>query len=484
MSSNSFCPKCKSIPIIDIDFDNVIIECEECKFECTTPINEYISLVKDIKPKGAQLMNETINKIQTQLSLAKHHVTEYFTRLKTIQINTLLEKINSVETAYQESYTKNNDILELLQLLIDNYNGSQTMLHNIMHNSNFDIHRCFKQFEYDEEKDQTEQSDIELSSINSGRVIDFFEEYHIINYDLKKAFSIKEVKKIRENSKIIFSLCLLKDNRLVSVCQNETIYIYDINNDYHLDMTITDFHATNLVCQLDDNRIIIATNSINICELSKTTYKCLFTSKERNSICKVVLLPDKLFAFCSFDPSICIMSSEIPYTDTILAELIGHTNPVLSLLYIQERNMLVSGNENSVRLWNLTTYQCEMAYSNICCCFINSLLFEDNLLIVGGKAKVQFIDIQKGKVQKILSSKYYYPYPHFYALKQLKKHFVITTGNDGNIFIINLKRNDIKEFSLNIYESSIITDIVVINENTLVTSEQNGTIRIFNYSLF
>ena len=61
---------------------------------------------------------------------------------------------------------------------------------------------------------------------------------------------------------------------------------------------------------------------------------------------------------------------------------------------------------------------------------------------------------------------------------------MITTGNDGNIFIINLKRNDIKEFSLNIYESSIITDIVVINENTLVTSEQNGTIRIFNYSLF
>ena len=50
--------------------------------------------------------------------------------------------INKIETAYKESFERNNDILTLLNKLIDNYNGDKTMYNTIVENYKLKIKKC------------------------------------------------------------------------------------------------------------------------------------------------------------------------------------------------------------------------------------------------------------------------------------------------------------------------------------------------------
>ena len=88
-------------------------------------------------------------------------------------------------------------------------------------------------------------------------------------------------------------------------------------------------------------------------------------------IFKVIALPNNRIASCSSDRTIKIWKC-IPYSDTPIKVLKGHNNYEYPVLYIKERDIMISVSNNSLRLWNMTTYQCVTVIQGIQC-FPNGL---------------------------------------------------------------------------------------------------------------
>ena len=79
-------------------------------------------------------------------------------------------------------------------------------------------------------------------------------------------------------------------------------------------------------------------------------------------------------ASCSYD-EIKKWTNEPPFINNKPIKVLeGHPRGVYSLLYIKERDMMISGADDTLLLlWNMSTYQCETVIEGVHCCSPNSL---------------------------------------------------------------------------------------------------------------
>ena len=107
-------------------------------------------------------------------------------------------------------------------------------------------------------------------------------------------------------------------------------------------------------------------------------------------------------ASCSIDKTIKIWCSKPPYIKMPIKILKGHSRDVSSILYIKERDIMISGSkDSSLRLWNMSTYQCYTVIEGVECCWNNSLYQIDNdRLIVGENGSFSIINIDICVIEK------------------------------------------------------------------------------------
>ena len=105
---------------------------------------------------------------------------------------------------------------------------------------------------------------------------------------------------------------------------------------------------------------------------------------------------------CSNDETIKIWKSNPPYCDTLVKVLKGHRNCVYSLKYIKERDIMISGSwDVTLRLWNMSTYQCITVIKGVRCRFTNSLYqIDKDRVIVGGVNSFSIVNIDKCIIEK------------------------------------------------------------------------------------
>ena len=180
---------------------------------------------------------------------------------------------------------------------------------------------------------------------NDSELIKYFKNYSIIE---KK--QIVEAKCITDHTSSVFSLLLLKDKRIASCSEDNTIRIYDPSNNYHCDQVI-ERHTKGItsICELDDGTIVS-------CSWDKSIMIGDYTIRNAHDICinKVITLPNNRIASCSGDKTIKIWMSKPPYSNIATKVL---KKGIISLLYIKERDILLSGAANTLLLWNMSTYQ-------------------------------------------------------------------------------------------------------------------------------
>ena len=139
----------------------------------------------------------------------------------------------------------------------------------------------------------------------------------------------------------------MKDGRVASTSVDNIIRIYDPSKDYHFDQVI-ERHSEGIksICQLEDGTIVS-------CSFDKSIMIGDYTIKNAHDdwIAKVITLPNNRIASCSKDKTIKIWKSNPPYSDTPINVLEGHSWGVNSLLYIKERDIMISGsNDDTLRL--------------------------------------------------------------------------------------------------------------------------------------
>ena len=129
------CPYCKKHIQYTLDKKVIKMKCE-CGFSSSmkfknTPIGDNNNpLFKEIE-NGKKFLNSDFNTYKNEL------------------INNYLKQINELESAYEESYNRNMNMLSFIQILINNYDESIEMKNSILSN-NIKIAECLDNKHIDE----------------------------------------------------------------------------------------------------------------------------------------------------------------------------------------------------------------------------------------------------------------------------------------------------------------------------------------------
>ena len=195
---------------------------------------------------------------------------------------------------------------------------------------------------------------------------------------------MKCIKTIIAHTSDVFSLLLLNDERIGSCSDDRTIRIFNTSNDYHCDQVMKRQNSLiSSICELEDGTIVSCSKDKSIMIGDHTIKKA-----HNGFIWKVITLPNNRIASCSYDRTIKIWKSNLPYSDIPIKVLEGHSSWVTSLLYIKERDIMISGSlDKTFRLWNMSTYlyQCITVIEGVDCRWNNSIYqIEHDKVIVGG----------------------------------------------------------------------------------------------------
>ena len=301
--------------------------------------------------------------------------------------------INKLEYSYNIFKIKNTDILDLIQIIINNYENNtnnylfKTNLININNN-----HINLYQYH---------------NKISLDGIISYFNNYILIedNSISVKKTDIKNIKTINEHNSNVASLLLLSDGRLASCSYDTIIKIFNMNNNYHCDFTINTEHVicVDYICEIDNNKLISCSydKSIKIWSITQLSYQCDYTINDAHDdyIKKLITLPDNRFASCSYDGTIKIWNSNHPYN--LIKTLINHTRYVRSIIYLKGKDKLISGGYNYyLCIWNISTYICEKTIEGVSCSYSNSMIeISDNTIIVGGR-EIVLINTEKYIIEK------------------------------------------------------------------------------------
>ena len=292
--------------------------------------------------------------------------------------------------------------------------------------------------------------------------------------------NIKYIKSISEHKGWVNSLCLLHDNRFASCSNDGNIKIFN-KSTYECEITIPigkKFTLTS-ICQLDNNDILSSTNekSILAFSISGNKYSLAFINKSAHDgwITKAISLPNNRYATSSNDNTISVWSCA-PYSEIPLTTLIKHKQYINSMLYVKNKDLLISGSyDYSIIMWNATNYQSVIAIDGVYCCDRNSIKqIDEERIIVGGNNHIYIINISEGKVEQDVKDNFGF----VNSFMKLKED-VIICGLFGEVYLYNMKEK--KGEKVKSEHTKTLNDFLKIDDNVFISCSEDHNINIYTY---
>ena len=270
------------------------------------------------------------------------------------------------------------------------------------------------------------------------------------------------------------SLLLLKDNRIASCSDDKTIRIYSPFNNYYCTQVLnrhSDYISS--ICELDNGTIVSCSYDLSIMIDD-------YTIKNAHDLCinKVITLSNNRIASCSDDNTIKIWKSDPPYSDTPIKVLEGHNNLVTSILYIKERDIMISCSYDRTFVWNMSTYQCVTVLTEVKCTLSNALFeIDKDRILVGCNSQFFIVNIDKCVIEKTIKDKSQGYVKCFLKLRDNKT--ILCGCSNGIIGVYDMKTEEYK-ITKNNYKSEI-TDLLLIDKNHFMSSFNDSTIKVWKY---
>ena len=164
------------------------------------------------------------------------------------------------------------------------------------------------------------------------------------------------VKTITAHKSLVNSIILLQDGRIASGNDDYIIKIFDPDNNYNCDLSISNDGQIKSLCQLDNGNIVSSGYSkLFICSFSKTSSKLEHTFKNVSST-KVISISNNRFV--SIEP-IAIWNGNSPYSDQPIKSL-EKKDYSSRVTYIRDKEYLISATHYLYKMfiWSTKTYQC------------------------------------------------------------------------------------------------------------------------------
>lgn len=178
-----------------------------------------------------------------------------------------------------------------------------------------------------------------------------------------KKLKITLLKEIKIHKNAVISICFTKDGRLASASKDKTIKVFNLET-YECEITIKDhLEPITYISQISDGNIASSTFgfTINIWKIEKKNYTLVTSLTEHEgTIWMIKQLSNNRLGSCSNDETIKIWTSSSPYH--CIKTITGHICSVFCIIELRNRRHIVSCsgyNDETIRFWNNTTYQCE-----------------------------------------------------------------------------------------------------------------------------
>lgn len=286
---------------------------------------------------------------------------------------------------------------------------------------------------------------------------------------------LSQIKQLKNHSNSVYSLILLKDGRFASCSFDSTIKIYNPNNDYHCDITLSSAPSNEFIisiCQLDNGNLVSGSSIQNedwsyssfIKIWSITTCKCLFTisNVNRKVIVKVISIPNNRIVSCSLEKDIKVWNE---HSETPIKILKGHQCSLRSIIYIKNRNLLISSaSDNTIRTWNMKTFQCMNIIKGINGYSGNSLYQIDNdRIIVGNVNDIFIVNMNNCIIEKSIKDD---KLGNIRAFEIINDEYIL---GGGPINFVLIKRDTFEyKFTKDVHKGTI-DNILKIGDRTIIT---------------
>lgn len=343
--------------------------------------------------------------------------------LKQKVVNMYMEEIKKVEKAYSNWLKNNEGIVNVVDVLLRNYEinkNNMNCINNVIDNNiQFDTKHNFSELHIS----NTLQMNDFLNYLNTHTILSINNDTNNINNNahnninhstdnitLTSSIINKPITSLTNtitfpssHKSQINTLLILSDNNRIASCSGDhSINIFSFSfttKQYHCDITKLHAHDNSILTLLEFNSSILISGSgdklIKIWNLSQheLTLQSILSS-HTEAVWKVISISNSEIASCSWDKTIRIWSVTSAEQTTAL---IGHTGPIVSVLKLNYQNdVLVSvGNKNDRKLimWRLEPIKSEKVLEGICAMKWNSMVEIDNgFVIVGGEEVIYVVN--------------------------------------------------------------------------------------------
>ena len=214
-----------------------------------------------------------------------------------------------------------------------------------------------------------------------------------------------------------------------------------------------------------------------ISSITQSSYQCDYTINNAHNdwIFKVISLTNNRIASCSRDTTIKIWNSNYPYN--LISTIKGHTSYVDSIIKLKDKDILISGSDdNTLRKWNLLTYQCDKIINNVQCYYRNSLLeIDNNRIIVGGYNVITIVNISNDIIEyQIRNDKLNY----VYSFVQLRDGNILCGCENGLICLYDIKLNTLSFREEKIHDEPVFC---LLNINKYQFISCSNEIKVWEY---
>ena len=140
--------------------------------------------------------------------------------------------------------------------------------------------------------------------------------------------------------------------------------------------------------------------------------------------------------------------------------------------------MLSGSRDDTLRLWNMSTYQCITVIEGVECCFTNPLYqIDKDRVIVGSKISFSIVNIDKCVIEKRINVK---SIGYVHCFLKLRDNKTILCGDYKGIFCFyDMNTKQYKITNDNNHRG--INDILLIDDNTFLSCSTDTTIKVWRY---
>lgn len=372
------------------EFKYYCIECKDHLCEgCYRSLENQAHNIIELK----DILTETyLDEINKNLNLVKNHFYVYIKNYKDFFVNSLQNKIDSLNNLYEQKGKQINNAITMIQLLLNQYKlikTNYTVIKNITSNTLINLSKFI-----------INKADTEEEQYN--KMVNYLERYSLLKsispskqpliQDIKKLFSIEKHKKA------INSLISLYDHRIASCSDDGNIRIYSLTNDwYKIDIKIRKKHhdkAVTWLSEIKPDYLISAGDDklMKVWEIKKSTFNLIKDLQFHTERIRKVIVIDHTQLISISEKNITLWKDYNNETPEQFET--RHEDIISSVLHVKYNNILISaGFDSKVIFWNFINKDVIEVIDGIHCFSPHGMVETlDGLVLIGEKRGITVVD--------------------------------------------------------------------------------------------